>query len=125
MGQCYPADWDVDDYRDDTEPEQHWLLRKEFMCIHKGEFSEDYLVALAIAFAKIEFMGCVYRAPLMIRISKLSEDVAKQYREIKKTKLQNTFVTASCAAVSEAKRRSDLGPERKKKSKKILTSSSE
>ncbi|KAK9869661.1 hypothetical protein WA026_003409 [Henosepilachna vigintioctopunctata] len=114
MAQCYPIDWDVDDYRDDTEPEQHWLLRKEFMTVHKGKFSEDYLVALARAFANIEFMGCIYPAPLMIRISELSKDVAKQYREIKKTKLQRTFVTASSAAESKAKRRSDPGPERKK-----------
>lgn len=60
MTQTYPTDWNVEDYKDDTEPEQHWELRKEFMEVHKGKFSEDYLVALARTFANVEFMGCVY-----------------------------------------------------------------
>lgn len=38
----------------------------------------------------------------MVRIAELSKDVAKQYREVKKTKLQRTFVTASNAAESKA-----------------------
>lgn len=42
-----------------------------------------------------------YPAPLMIRIAELSKDVAKTYREIKKTKLQRTFVSASNAAESK------------------------
>lgn len=58
MAQTYPSDWDVDDYRDDTEPEEHWELRKAFMEAHKGTFSEEYLVALARTFTNIEFMGC-------------------------------------------------------------------
>lgn len=45
-----------------------------------------------------------YPAPLMVRIAELSKDVAKEYREIKKTKLQRTFVTASNAAESKATR---------------------
>lgn len=38
----------------------------------------------------------------MIRIAELSKEVAKDYREVKKTKLQRTFVTASDAAESKA-----------------------
>jgi hypothetical protein len=34
----------------------------------------------------------------MARIAELSKDVAKKYRERKKTKLQRTFVSASNAA---------------------------
>lgn len=34
----------------------------------------------------------------MVKISELSKDVAKDYREMKKTKLQRTFVSASDAA---------------------------
>lgn len=37
----------------------------------------------------------------MVRIAELSKDVAKNYRETKKTKLQRTFVTASNAAESK------------------------
>lgn len=58
MTQKYPTDWDVDKYYDDTEPDQHWELRKQFMITHKGTFSEEYLVALARTFTNIEFMGC-------------------------------------------------------------------
>lgn len=36
----------------------------------------------------------------MTRIAELSKDVAKNYREEKKGKLQRTFVTASSAAES-------------------------
>lgn len=38
----------------------------------------------------------------MERVAKLSKDIAKDYREIKKTKLQRTFVTASSAAENKA-----------------------
>lgn len=58
MTEKYSTDWDIEKYRDDTDIEEHWLLRKEFMKVHKGTFSEDYLVALATAFTNIEFMGC-------------------------------------------------------------------
>lgn len=36
----------------------------------------------------------------MLRIAELSKDVARRYREQRKTKLQRTFVTASSAAES-------------------------
>lgn len=38
----------------------------------------------------------------MIRIAELSKDVAKDYRQIKKTKLQRTFVSAKDAAENKA-----------------------
>jgi hypothetical protein len=110
MTEKYSTDWDIEKYRDDTDIEEHWLLRKEFMKVHKGTFSEDYLVALATAFTNIEFMGCSYPAALMARIAELSKDVAKKYRERKKTKLQRTFVSASNAAENKIKKRpSDPG----------------
>lgn len=122
MTQEYPTNWNVDKYFDETEPEEHWNLRKRFMEVHQGKFPEDYLVALAKTFTNIEFLGCMYvsvnikqfvwnlllvskcryPAPLMTRIAELSKDVAKEYREIKKTKLQRTFVTASNAAENKA-----------------------
>lgn len=60
MSQKYNTDWDIDQYYDETEPEQHWELRREFMKVHKEKFPEDYLVALARTFTNIEFMGCRY-----------------------------------------------------------------
>ncbi|GJQ67454.1 hypothetical protein Trydic_g5116 [Trypoxylus dichotomus] len=105
MAEEFSTDWEVDKYYDDTEPDEHWELRKAFMEVHKDKFPEEYLVALAKAFTNIEFMGCTYPAPLMVRIAELSKDVAKQYREIKKTKLQRTFVTGSNAAEQKRSRK--------------------
>lgn len=59
MTQQYPTDWDIDEYYDEIEPEEHWQLRRKFMEVHKGKFPEDYLVALAKTFTNIEFLGCV------------------------------------------------------------------
>ncbi|KAK9758556.1 XRN-Two Binding Domain, XTBD [Popillia japonica] len=111
MAEQFSTDWDVEKYYDDTEPEEHWELRKAFMEVHKDKFPEDYLVALAKAFTNIEFLGCIYPAPLMVRIAELSKDVAKQYREVKMTKLQRTFVSGSNAA--EQKRASRKSGPRK------------
>lgn len=98
MTQAFPTDWDIDKYKDDNDVEEHWQLRRQFIEAHKGKFSEEYLVALATTFTNVEFMGCSYPAAVMARIAELSKEVAKQYREVKKTKLQRTFVTASNAA---------------------------
>ena len=38
----------------------------------------------------------------MLQIAELSKDIAKDYREIKKSKLQRTFVSASSAAQNKA-----------------------
>lgn len=105
----FPTDWDVEKYYDETEPELHWEMRKEFMEVNKDKYPEDYLVALAKTFSNMEFMGCVYNPELMARVSAMSEDIVKKYREMKKTKLQRTFVTASSAAENKAKRKSDPG----------------
>lgn len=51
--------WNIDAYYDDTEPEEHWQLRKTFMEIHKNKYPEDYLVALSKAFVNIQHLGCV------------------------------------------------------------------
>lgn len=58
MTKLESTDWDIEKYKDDTEPDHHWELKKKFMEVHKGKFPEDYLVALAKAFTNIEFLGC-------------------------------------------------------------------
>lgn len=98
MTESFSTDWDVDKYYDDTEPEEHWELRKAFMEFHKDKFAEDYLVALAKVYTNIEFLGCIYPAPLMVRVAELSKELAKQYRESKKMKLQRNVMTGSNAA---------------------------
>lgn len=96
----FDTNWDLDAYYDETELEEHWQLRREFMKTHQNKFPEDYVVALGKTFANIEFLGCTYPAPVMIRIAELIKevDMVKKYREKKKTKLQRTFVSASNAA---------------------------
>ncbi|XP_017785697.1 PREDICTED: uncharacterized protein LOC108568863 [Nicrophorus vespilloides] len=98
MAVKYPTDWDINQYYDETEPRQHWELRREFMVKHKGQFSEDYLVSLGRTFINIEMMGCVYPVEVMDRIAHMSEDIAAAYRDSKKYKLQRTFVSAKDAA---------------------------
>ena len=100
MTKTYDKNWDIDAYYDETELEEHWQLRREFMRVHKNKFPEDYVVALAKTYTNIEFLGCIYPAPVMIRIQGLMKevDMIKKYREQRKTRLQRTFVTASNAA---------------------------
>ncbi|XP_052743126.1 uncharacterized protein LOC112050026 [Bicyclus anynana] len=99
----FDASWDVDKYRDEHESEEHWLLRKAFMERWKTDYSEERLVCLARVFFNIEFMGCRYPTEIMQEVARLSHDVAQQYRKLKKTKLQRTFVSASDAAEDRAK----------------------
>lgn len=103
MTKTSDKNWDIDAYYDTTELEEHWQLRREFMRIHKDKFPEDYVVALAKTFTNIEFLGCIYPAPVMVRIAELIKevDMIKKYREQKKTKLQRTFVSGSNAAESK------------------------
>lgn len=51
-------DWDVDSYKTDHEPADHWQLRRSFMIAHKDRIPEDELVCLAQVFTNIEFLGC-------------------------------------------------------------------
>lgn len=55
----FSSDWNVEKYYDETEPETHWELRKEFMEQNKDKFPEQHLVSLARTFANMEFLGCV------------------------------------------------------------------
>ncbi|CAK1593217.1 unnamed protein product [Parnassius mnemosyne] len=99
----FDVTWSIEKYRDDHESEEHWELRKAFMERWKHDFPEERLVCLARVFANIEFMGCRYPVQLMQEVSRLSKDVAIDYRTLKKNKLQRTFVSASTAAEDRAK----------------------
>ncbi|XP_017780533.1 PREDICTED: uncharacterized protein LOC108565530 [Nicrophorus vespilloides] len=115
----YSKDWDIEQYYDETEPDQHWQLRKEFMTAYKGQFSEEYLVALARTFTNIEMLGCVYPKEIMVRVAELSKDIAAKYRESKKTKLQRTFVSAKNAAESRYGGGNKTESETEKKKQKL------
>ncbi|KAH0952250.1 hypothetical protein HN011_003788 [Eciton burchellii] len=96
-------DWDVEQYKVEHESDEHWELRRNFLLAHKNKYSEDTLVCLAQVFVNVELLGCSYPEKTMDIVKKLSEDIAAEYREKQKKKLQRTFVGASEAASSKVK----------------------
>ncbi|XP_018898440.2 partner of xrn-2 protein 1 [Bemisia tabaci] len=100
----FDTSWDTDKYKVPYESEEHWLLKKEFMDTHKEKYPEQKLICLAQCFFNIEFLGARYPDKVMKLIEKLSEDVAADHREKKKSKLQRTFVGAKDAAEAKVKR---------------------
>lgn len=96
-------DWDVEKHKSEHECDEHWELRRNFLLTHKSKFPEDELVCLAQVFTNVELLGCRYPQATMDLVAELSQDVAAEYREKQKTKLQRTFVKASEAASSKAK----------------------
>lgn len=103
-------DWDVEQYRAEYECEEHWELKRKFLVAHKDKFPEDELVCLAQVFINVELLGCRYPRETMEVIAELGNDVASDYRERQKNKLQRTFVTASDAASSKVKGRLNSKP---------------
>ncbi|XP_018395982.1 PREDICTED: NF-kappa-B-repressing factor [Cyphomyrmex costatus] len=96
-------DWDVEQHKVEYESDEHWELRRKFLLTHKDKFPEDVLVCLAQVFVNVELLGCRYPQETMNLVKELSQDVAAEYREKQKKKLQRTFVAASEAASSKVK----------------------
>ncbi|XP_018366570.1 PREDICTED: NF-kappa-B-repressing factor isoform X1 [Trachymyrmex cornetzi] len=96
-------DWDVEQHKVEYESDEHWELRRKFLLTHKHKFPEDILVCLAQVFVNVELLGCRYPQETMDLVKELSQDVAAEYREKQKKKLQRTFVEASEAASSKVK----------------------
>ncbi|KAI5718240.1 hypothetical protein M8J77_018513 [Diaphorina citri] len=90
-----------DKYKSSHEPKEHWSLRKKFLETHKDSFDEDRLLCLAQVFYNVEFLGCRYPDAVMKQIEELSQGIADDHGEQKKSKLQRTFVQASEAAESK------------------------
>ncbi|XP_015598689.1 NF-kappa-B-repressing factor isoform X2 [Cephus cinctus] len=96
-------EWDVEQHKMEHECDEHWELRRKFLLAHRDKFTEEELLCLAQVFTNVEFLGCRYPEETMQMIAELSQDVAKDYREKQKTKLQRTFVKASDAASAKVK----------------------
>lgn len=101
----FNTNWDVEQYREEHDSDEHWELRKKFMLKHKDRFPEDRLVCLAQVFFNIEFLGCRYPEKTMRLVADLSKGVADDYREKQKGKLKRTFIKASDAAGAKVKGR--------------------
>ncbi|CAG5106068.1 Similar to NKRF: NF-kappa-B-repressing factor (Homo sapiens) [Cotesia congregata] len=102
-GTSFNTYWDVEKHKLEYECDDHWELRKNFLEAHKDKYPEDQLVCLAQVFTNVELLGCKYPKETMDLVAELSQDVAKEYREKQRSKLQRTFVKASDAASSKAK----------------------
>ncbi|XP_012267761.2 NF-kappa-B-repressing factor isoform X2 [Athalia rosae] len=96
-------EWDVEQFKMEHECDEHWELRRRFLLAHKDQFPEEELVCLAQVFTNIEFLGCRYPEETMQLVAELSQEIAADYREKQKTKLQRTFVKASDAAGAKVK----------------------
>ncbi|XP_072937588.1 uncharacterized protein [Epargyreus clarus] len=94
----FNPNWDVDKYKEEHESADQWELRRAFMIKWQNDYSEERLVCLARVFTNMEFMGCRYPVEVMQEIAMLSGDIAKEFRQKRKTRVQRTFVSASDAA---------------------------
>lgn len=73
------AGWDVDKYKVDSESEEQWNLRRDFMERWKTEIPEERLVCLARVFINLEFFGCRYPSPVMQQVAELSKEVLLRF----------------------------------------------
>ncbi|KAF0306151.1 NF-kappa-B-repressing factor [Amphibalanus amphitrite] len=115
---AHPTDWDVEQYRNEHEPPEHWRLCRAFILAHKSDYPEARLVCLAQCFANMEFLGCRYPDETMQLVRELSAGIADDYRREKQKKIQRTFVRASDAAEAKVARKrisydTDGGPSAK------------
>ncbi|XP_075227647.1 partner of xrn-2 protein 1-like [Lycorma delicatula] len=101
----FSTDWDIEKYKTEFESEDHWKLRQDFLLAHKNKYPEERLVCLAQVFYNVEFLGCKYPEKTMKLVENLSKEIAAEYREQQKMKLQRTFVGASDAAGAKVKGR--------------------
>lgn len=97
----------LDKYRSEFECDEHWQLRKKFLAKHYDRFPEDELICLAQVFTNVEFLGCRYPKETMTLIAQLSEGIVESYRDKQKNRLSRTFVSATDAANTKVKRKSD------------------
>ena len=56
----FDTSWNVEKYYSQTEPKQHWDLKRTFMEENKEKFNEERLVCLAQTLVNIEILGCRY-----------------------------------------------------------------
>ncbi|XP_037071074.1 NF-kappa-B-repressing factor-like [Pollicipes pollicipes] len=102
---AHDTDWDVEKYRNDHEPPEHWRLCRTFMEAHKASYPQAQLVCLAQCFANMEFLGCRYPDETMRLVRELSAGIADDYRQHRQQRTQRTFVRASDAAEAKVTRK--------------------
>lgn len=76
---------EVNKLRKSWEIEDHWILRRDFLLIHKNRFSPEKLLCMAQIFVNIETLKCGYSEEIMEQIKDLTDDIPS-LEEFKKKK---------------------------------------
>jgi len=95
------TNWEIEEYRNRSEPEAHWHLKRDFMQSIKHMFDEERVACLAQVLGNMEFMGCQYPHDVMIQVNELAKDVLENHRNMNKGGLRRTLVSGSTAANSK------------------------
>lgn len=98
-GYLVSNDWNLQDYRNPFETDEHWELRRKFMEQHKSAIPEDELVSLAQAFSNTILLGAVYGEELTGRLGLLGGTIAREYHDSKSHTVRKFTVPASEAAI--------------------------
>lgn len=80
---------DIDKLRKPWEIEDHWILRRDFLLIHKKRFSRERLLCMAQIFVNVETLGAGYGAEIMEELKELTDEIPslEEFRK-KKTDLE-------------------------------------
>lgn len=106
--QSVAIEWNIENYRNSFETDEHWELRLKFMKQHKGSIPEDELVALAQAFSNAVLLNAVYSEELAARLNLLGMSIAEEYRNSRRQSITRIMVPAS-DAIADWQRQVSVG----------------
>lgn len=66
---------EVNKLRKSWEIEDHWILRRDFLLVHKNRFSPEKLLSMAQIFVNVETLKCGYSDAIMEQIKDLTDDI--------------------------------------------------
>ncbi|XP_076310455.1 uncharacterized protein LOC143225258 isoform X2 [Tachypleus tridentatus] len=117
MADC--KDFNVETYRQPWESDEHWVMRRDFLCAHSDKLPLNRLLCLAQVFVNIELLGCRYPIPVMRQVAELSKEInsAKELKDKRQERTQIHFVMAD-----EAKRTQPVKGDKRKYSSVMQTS---
>ena len=100
---AHPTDWDVEQYRIDHEPPEHWRLCRAFIETHKADYPEESLVYLAQCFANMELLGCQYPEEVVQLVRRMSAGVAEDCRLEKQEEIQEETMSVRVSDAADIK----------------------
>ncbi|RZF39073.1 hypothetical protein LSTR_LSTR006610 [Laodelphax striatellus] len=86
--------WTVDKYRDVTDTDEQWKLKKKFMLAHCESFPAERLLYWTQIFSNIIYQECSYPASIMTEVEKLSRTVFTSEHAILQNRLYRLLVEA-------------------------------